>query len=554
MIDVARTGQNQRILSDYPEYNRAYDSSIVNFGSGLVTTTLDITAIYQQKNLLQTILDISPTGIVLYEAIRAPQTNEITDFRYRLTNATNLTVTGRTMEQMMSQTLLALFPGTRQTDFWQTLVDVTETGQPQRLTFPYDEDGVNGWFESYFAQQGDGVLFTFIDISRIKQAEIERQQQADTLERILDSIPAAIFVSEAIYDESDAKRIVDFRIREANVLGCLPYGLSRGQMVGQRASDLFPWDQENGIFDRYAEVIRTQQSQSFEFSYIQNDLKKWIDVRLVPFDESSVVASTLDITAIKQAQITLENLNDDLRRSNDNLQKFAYVASHDLQEPLRKIQSFGDMLANLYGEAVGPDGLDMIQRMQSSAVRMSALIKDLLTFSRMATQRETHQLLPLNDLIAGVLDDLDMGIRESGATVYVDTLPTVAGDGAQLRHLFQNLISNALKFRQDSVLPVVSITHRRVATSELPPGSSAALSSRASAFWEICVTDNGIGFDEKYVDRIFQVFQRLHGRNQFPGTGIGLAVCQKVVDNHGGAITASSKPGEGATFRIFLPA
>ncbi len=553
MIEVARTGQTQRVVFDYPDYNRAYDFSIVSYGSGLVTTTMDVTAIYQQKQLLQTILDISPTGIVLYEAIRDPQTNTITDFRYRLTNVTNLDVTGRTMEQLMSQTLLTLFPGTGPTDFWRTLIDVTETGQSQRLTFPYADDGVDGWFEGHFAQQADGVLFTFIDITRIKQAEIERQQQANTLERILDSIPAAVFVSEAVYDESDTPQVIDFRVREVNVLGRTPYGLSREQIVGKRASDLFPHDQTNGIFDRYAEVVRTQQPQAFEFSYTQGDTKKWLDVRLVPFDTSSVVASTLDITLIKQAQVTLEAVNDELRRSNDNLQKFAYVASHDLQEPLRKIQSFGDMLATQYGPSVGADGLNMIQRMQVSAARMSALIKDLLTFSRIATQRETHQSLPLNDLITGVLDDLDVVIRESGAQVYVGPLPTVAGDGAQLRHLFQNLISNALKFRQADVPPVVSVTHQHVTAKDLPRSPSVLMSKRTAAYWEICVADNGIGFDEKYLDRIFQVFQRLHGRNQFPGTGIGLAVCQKVVENHGGTITANSKPGEGATFRVFLP-
>jgi PAS domain S-box-containing protein len=247
----------------------------------------------------------------------------------------------------------------------------------------------------------------------------------------------------------------------------------------------------------------------------------------------------------------LEEANQLLIRSNDNLQQFAYVASHDLQEPLRKVQQFGDLLKNRYADQLG-DGVDYLERMQSAASRMSALIRDLLTFSRISNSQNNVILVGLNQVITGVLTDLDLRLQETKAVVHVAQLPFVQGDPSQLGQLFQNLITNALKFQRAGLTPAIGITTQRVSAIDLPAGVRP---TRASvAYHRIDVVDNGIGFDEKYIDRIFQVFQRLHSKNEFAGTGIGLAICEKVATNHGGAITASSKPGEGATFSLFLPA
>lgn len=247
----------------------------------------------------------------------------------------------------------------------------------------------------------------------------------------------------------------------------------------------------------------------------------------------------------------LEAANFDLQRSNENLLRFAYVASHDLQEPLRKIQSFGDLLKTTYAHQLG-EGADYLSRMQLAAARMSMLIKDLLAFSRISTQRHSFGLVSLNDLVAGVLGDLELTIQESDAVVEVGTLPTVVGDALQLGQLFQNLIANALKFRQPNQPPYVRISCQPLPAAQLP--STVKLTSSADTFYRITVADNGIGFDEKYLDRMFEVFQRLHGKNQYGGTGIGLAIVQKVAENHGGATTATSQPGQGAQFMVYLPA
>ncbi|QHW01182.1 PAS domain-containing protein [Spirosoma endbachense] len=251
----------------------------------------------------------------------------------------------------------------------------------------------------------------------------------------------------------------------------------------------------------------------------------------------------------------LEEANRLLLRSNDNLQTFAYVASHDLQEPLRKIQQFGNLLTARQ-TSLSADELIYIERMQSAASRMATLIRDLLNFSHLSTQRDATRLVPLNEVVDDVLNTLELVMDETKAEVKVDPLPTIQGDASQLAQLFQNLLGNALKFRRSDrtgvpVDPIIRITTEMVEGNELPSGVKPTRT--AKAYYRINVIDNGVGFDEKYLDRIFQVFQRLHGKHEFSGTGIGLAICERVVVNHGGAITASSQPGQGATFSIYLP-
>lgn len=289
-----------------------------------------------------------------------------------------------------------------------------------------------------------------------------------------------------------------------------------------------------------------------------------------------IIGSVQDVTEQRQVQLALEELvrerteeleitneelaaineelaksNELLIHSNENLQQFAYVASHDLQEPLRKIQSFGDLLKKRFADQLGP-GAEYLDRMQGAAKRMSSLIEDLLAFSRVSTQQDTTSQVSLNKIVKSVLNDLELSIHEKGARIKVGELPVVQGDELQLGQLFQNLISNAIKFHKPGTSPVVEITSEIVKAQDWPLTSKPL--KMAAAYYRINVTDHGIGFDSKYTDRIFQIFQRLHGKTEYAGTGIGLAICEKVVTNHGGAITANSKLGVGSVFSVFLPA
>ncbi|HMD50325.1 MAG TPA: ATP-binding protein, partial [Bryobacteraceae bacterium] len=230
-------------------------------------------------------------------------------------------------------------------------------------------------------------------------------------------------------------------------------------------------------------------------------------------------------------------------RSNGELEQFAYVASHDLQEPLRKIQAFGDRLKTKFSDGLPNEGKDYLERMQNAAYRMQTLINDLLTLSRVATQTRPFVDVDLSETAWLVQCDLESRIEQLGGSVEVGALPVIAADRVQMSQLLQNLIGNGLKFHKPDVPPRVTVRSAKVRD---PNGA-------AEDVCRISVEDNGIGFDEKYCDRIFQVFQRLHGRNEYEGTGIGLAICRKIVERHGGTITAHSTPGTGSQFVITLP-
>ena len=236
----------------------------------------------------------------------------------------------------------------------------------------------------------------------------------------------------------------------------------------------------------------------------------------------------------------------ELSRSNRELQSFAFVASHDLQEPLRKIQAFGDRLSDRYSDSLG-GGKDYVVRMQSAASRMSKLIEDLLAFSRVSTRRKPFEQVDLNETLADVLDDLQFKIDKTGAKISSDPLPTLSADPMQMSQLLLNLVGNALKFVKPDTAPIIQITAK--ATS-LPCLNGEGDGQPAT---EISIQDNGIGFDEAFMDKIFSAFQRLHHRDEYEGTGIGLAICRRIIERHGGSIAARSELGRGTTFTIILP-
>jgi PAS domain S-box-containing protein len=284
------------------------------------------------------------------------------------------------------------------------------------------------------------------------------------------------------------------------------------------------------------------------------------------YQELQELNATLEARVAQRTE-ALNQLNLELQRSNQELQDFAYVASHDLQEPLRKIQAFGNLLEEEYGVALG-SGKVYLDRMRSSATRMRTLIDDLLTFSRVTTKAAPFVQVDLTVIARQVVDDLEARMEDTPSRVIMDDLPSIEADPGQMYQLFQNLIGNALKFHKPGVEPrvrifaevrsnpemVSSIVEREGDNRKTEKGDeTVASSSPAEQQCILYIEDNGIGFDEKYLDRIFTVFQRLHGKNEYEGTGVGLAVVRKIVERHGGTVTARSAVGEGTTFIVTLP-
>lgn len=250
------------------------------------------------------------------------------------------------------------------------------------------------------------------------------------------------------------------------------------------------------------------------------------------------------VVQLQRQEINLRGALVRLKQSNRDLQDFAYIASHDMQEPLRKIQAFSERLDHRFADDLPDEGRDFLQRISASANRMQTMINALLTFSRLNTKGQQFEPTNLSAVLADVLTDLEIRIHETGAQVIVEDLPTIDADPNQISQLFTNLIGNALKFQQPGETPVV-----RVRTEAVPQPSPP----QDHAMIRFVVEDNGIGFDEKYLDRIFKPFQRLHNRSEYEGSGIGLAICRKIVERMNGTIAATSTPGQGSRFIVTLP-
>jgi PAS domain S-box-containing protein len=251
--------------------------------------------------------------------------------------------------------------------------------------------------------------------------------------------------------------------------------------------------------------------------------------------ESAIQVMFRDVSGRKRAEQALAQHAKELARSNAELEQFAYVASHDLQEPLRMVASYTQLLAKRYQDKLDADARDFIAYAVDGATRMQALIADLLNYSRIGTRGKPFRPTSCEAVLERVLAGLKLAISESGATVSHDPLPTVLGDDVQLGQLLQNLLANAIKFRTEA-LPQIHLS-----------------AERNGHVWTFSVRDNGIGIAPEYAERIFMIFQRLHSKSEYPGTGIGLAVCKKIVERHGGRIWVQSQPGSGATFFFTIP-
>ena len=246
-----------------------------------------------------------------------------------------------------------------------------------------------------------------------------------------------------------------------------------------------------------------------------------------------------DVTAQREAEAALERYAVELEERNAELQQFAYVASHDLQEPLRMVTSFLQLLERRYADQVGDTGREYIGFAVGGARRMQALIQDLLAYSRVGTHGRGFERVDLGQVAQDVQTDLSVALSEAEGEIEIGALPTLHGDPVQLHQLLQNLVGNGLKFRQKGRPATVRISATRVREEGKP-------------FWRIAVADNGIGLEQHYEDRVFQIFQRLHDRESYEGTGIGLAICKRIAERHGGRIWYEGRPGDGTTFYVLL--
>ena len=408
-----------------------------------------------------------------------------------------------------------------------------------------------------------GLISLATDITEVKQAERKIRELNETLEERVRQRTRDLRESEARNREIltsagegiyglDEHGLATF----VNPAACEMLGYAADQLIGRPMHDVVHPERADGSpcpahdCARVAAITEGRaHAASDEMFWRQDGTSVPVMYTTTPIERDGklvgAVVTFSDITEIMSHEAALERYTKELERSNAELEFFAYVASHDLQEPLRKIQIFSERLMQKYGQALDERGQIYVDRIASSAIRLRALIDDLLEFSRINTAGKPFSPTNLDDVLRQVLDDLETTIQQVDAKILVDKLPTIDADATQMGQLLQNLVANALKFRRDGERLSIDIR------GGVEQGGAAR--DQRSAVCRIVVTDNGIGFEPKFSERIFGAFERLHSRGAYPGTGIGLATCKKIVERHGGNIAAAGEPGKGATFTITLP-
>jgi PAS domain S-box-containing protein len=398
------------------------------------------------------------------------------------------------------------------------------------------------WFGSFNGkwvknQDGEPVVgvFTMRNITWQKKAEQALISREQRINRLFDANLIGIIMRDS-----------SGRILEANDAYLEMMGFSREEVAAGNLNDRDITPPEYHYLDDHCsqESLAKGYSKPYEKEYICKDgtsIPVLIGYSLFAQEPAEFIGFVLDLRELKGAQNSLAEYAEKLKHSNEELENFAFVASHDLQEPLRKIHHFGKSLRQLTEGKLSAQAEEYLDRIDKAIERMQTMIAGLLNLSRINTSGKKFEPLNLTRIAREVVSDLEVVIQASGGQVLIESLPIIQGDAFQIRQLLQNLVANALKFQKAGVTPVVCLSGEMIRTEK-------------KGQVRILVEDNGIGFKETDADRIFQPFVRLHGRNQYEGSGIGLTVCRKIVERHGGTITASSCPGEGSRFTIILPA
>lgn len=438
----------------------------------------------------------------------------------------------------------------------------------------YKKNGEMRWWmdrgRPIFNDKGERIKWFGVisDITDQKNAEKNLLESNETTQAILESVGDLLVVVD---DDGLIEMVND---SAASMLGYEKnYFIGKHiRMLTQKKTFLTPDEFKTMLENRHllgvrkdfvrndGTILQVSISSSVRIDHKQGAVIVAKDIRKQIEDEQKLRLYANDLEQsnlqIRKARKEIEKSNKKLVESNRELEDFAYIASHDLQEPLRKVQAFGDRLEKKFSDKLGDEGRDYIERMRNAADRMQTLIHDLLTLSRISTKCHPFETVDISEIAKDVLSDLEVRIAETDAKIEIEDLPVIDADPLQMRQLLQNLIGNALKFQRPGETPHIKITSDFIneSTGDLKlNGVDLSTNNAGKKFCSITVQDNGIGFEEKYLNKIFTVFQRLHGRGSYEGSGIGLSVCRKIVERHNGEITARSQPEQGATFFVTLP-
>ncbi len=470
-------------------------------------------------------------------------------------------------EEVLGKKMLEVLPELKGQQALQTVINVQRTGIPYRGDEQAVDLIVNNKLERHYfhfsytpiMESGKimGVLHIALDVTRQVESRKKIEEGQEQLKRFK-------FMADHAKDPFIPMR-EDGTFAYLNQRALDAWGYTEEEAQHIRVPDVDPVYQDGAFAEVFA---RAQKGEVLQFQTLHRRKDGFVypvevnmnGIRLE--GKPHLFAVARDITERRQAEeelerkvkertAELEKANQELKRSNQNLEEFAYAASHDMKEPIRKIHFFADRLRERLVHKLDEENQRYFERMEAGAKRMSTLIDDLLLYSHVNRGRSTVDTVDLNQMLSFVLDDLELHIEEKGATIDIGSLPTIQGRPRQLQQLFENLIANALKYSKVGVAPEVHVLSRLISGGEASISSPSVNTDKMYHLIE--VVDNGIGFEQADAERIFNVFTRLHGNTEYRGTGVGLSIAQKIVENHGGYIRAKSKPGEGSTFSVLLP-
>ncbi|MFC5195579.1 ATP-binding protein [Bizionia hallyeonensis] len=549
-----------------------FESLVTTLSNGILVTSRNITAQERAKNtqlklkkrlenqnlklldnraLLANIFKSISHIVMHFKSIRNAN-NEIIDFQVLFVNDRINPVTGDIPEEIKNRNVSDVFPEIFKTGVFEHLVNAIDNNKTVKYDVPYEKEGKTHWFSATAIKLGDGVTVTIRETTDEKEKSdqlLQLNEQLVIRNSILNDAESISKIGSFLwYKDSDTSELSDNFYR---ILGFSP---NEFVSSSKKYRD-FIHPEDLPIYDmRLKESISGLTSDEFTYRIITNKGKiKYLKTngQFLDKDGQTVMIGVVqDVTQTIRAAEELRKSNAELQQSNAELESFNRVASHDLQEPLRKIQLFISRIEDMEGETFSEKGSNYFVKVKNAAERMQNLIQNLLAYSRIDSSKTDLERVDLNDVLLKVQEDLANTIKDTEAEIVLDKLPDIHGVFFQMEQLFANLLANALKYRSKTSLPKIEIQSSKVSNAELPTD----FRTTSQEYYKIIVSDNGIGFDEKHTEKIFEVFQRLHQKTEYTGTGIGLAICKKIVENHNGYIYAKGTLGAGAQFIIFLPA
>lgn len=485
----------------------------------------------------------------------------IVDFKMVFSNENIKNVLQKEVKDLEQKKMSEILPMHFENGVFEHLATCMTKNKTIRFEKKYDFNGSEFWFKTIAQKLDKGVLTTSMDTTSAKKSEehlfslnerleTQNHQLLDSrafLANVLKSISQVVMHLTSVRDAKG--KIVDFELKFVNdKIGPFTNDKS-SEITHKKASEVFPTIFESGVFEKLVNAIEKDTPVEYETPYKNNGQSLWFHATAIKLGDG-VTVTIREITKEKHKKELLRVRNFELTRSNTELEAFNRVASHDLQEPLRKIQMFVSLIMENNDEGLSEKNRAYFDKIENAAERMQSLIINLLAYSRIEGKHENFEEVDLNQLLVKVKENLSITIAETSTEILSEKLPKIQGVPYQLEQLFSNLISNAIKYRLPEKKLIISINSEKVHQNLI----SEDFFKINQYYHRISIQDNGIGFLQEHASKIFEVFQRLHQNAEYSGNGIGLAICKKIVDNHHGAIYATGRPNEGATFVFYLPA